>query len=385
MNFENNNLANINYNLLIDVQDHEKNSYKGKVEISFDLLDLENKFTIFADSKLIFTEIDEKKFGKLTFERKKDSLDIFLPEKYQGPLTISIDFVGSISERTCRGIYKRKNVIYTQFEPDDARKCFPCFDYHFLRARFTLTVVSETNQNVFTNTKINTEEILKNYKITKFKTTSDIPIYTFCFCIGEFTLHSSNDFIRVFLRSEKKDFGNGDTILKDATECMKLMEKEFKFSFKNTGVDKLDLILVPSYPYFGMENHGCIFLQENMYMGYSDYRTEIIVHEMVHHFIGNLVGLQTWVKEGITSFYQKKITDSYYKKESSINYKIKEKIPIPSDPTPETGLSYEECFNWAIQKVNELGQEEFQKRIQKMIEIYKNQYLPTKLFLELFE
>ncbi|EPY20939.1 hypothetical protein STCU_08769 [Strigomonas culicis] len=66
-------------------------------------------------------------------------------------------------------------------------------------------------------------------------------------------------------------------------------------------------------PYIsGMEHHGCIFLNEDIYRTPSGKgaakrnaeaqkvaQTELIIHEIIHHWIGNALGLPFAIKEGI--------------------------------------------------------------------------------------
>jgi len=78
--------------------------------------------------------------------------------------------------------------------------------------------------------------------------------------------------------------------------------------------DKLDLVLLPGFPYGGMEHAGAIFYRESALV--FDHaptvdeqvrRSTLIYHELSHQWFGNLVTMKwfddLWLKEGFATFY----------------------------------------------------------------------------------
>ncbi|KAG8347758.1 putative Peptidase family M1 [Trypanosoma vivax] len=76
--------------------------------------------------------------------------------------------------------------------------------------------------------------------------------------------------------------------------------------------ESLTIVIGPTMPYIsGMEHHGCIFLNESVYRTSGDKglkdatsRVMLIVHELAHHWIGNLLGMPFVLKEGVCQFIE---------------------------------------------------------------------------------
>lgn len=89
-------------------------------------------------------------------------------------------------------------------------------------------------------------------------------------------------------------------------ESVRLLQDFFHCPLPLCECPHLQLLFVPTMPYIsGMEHHGCIFLNEAIFCeggkakGSQTVQTELIVHEVTHHWAGNAVGLPFPVKEGI--------------------------------------------------------------------------------------
>lgn len=99
------------------------------------------------------------------------------------------------------------------------------------------------------------------------------------------------------------------------------------------GGETLTIVVAPTMPYIsGMEHHGCIFLNESIYSltqsvggtgarGASRSnapgsetvveveRVELIVHELVHHWVGNALGMPFVLKEGVCQLMEQCLGD----------------------------------------------------------------------------
>ncbi|CCW65872.1 unnamed protein product [Phytomonas sp. EM1] len=98
-------------------------------------------------------------------------------------------------------------------------------------------------------------------------------------------------------------------------EAVRLLQHFFHSPLPLLQCDVVTVLLAPTMPYLsGMEHHCCVFLDEAIFAtkragaaekGGKDKHTaeieqvELIVHEIVHHWMGNAVGLPFAVKEGI--------------------------------------------------------------------------------------
>lgn len=86
------------------------------------------------------------------------------------------------------------------------------------------------------------------------------------------------------------------------------------------GCDRFRLLLAPMVPFLsGMENHCCVFLNEDIFAdkaagakaGDAVARVELIAHEVAHHWVGNRVGFSFPVKEGICQVLEQQAADAF--------------------------------------------------------------------------
>jgi len=238
--------------------------------------------------------------------------------------------------------------IYSLFVPSDASTVFPCFDQPDLKARFRLNVVGPpSNWKVVSNTES------EHWSIDganpwndswNFPETKPISTYVFAFAAGPFEefnektarirnienqptspgrTRGSLDFTselspdpaknsRIFVRkSQAKKFEpHALEVFRLTREGIKYLETYFDYKFP---FPKLDLVLIPEFPFGGMEHAGAIFLREDRVIfpaepTKGDYltRANLIFHETAHQWFGDTVTMKwfddLWLKEGFAEF-----------------------------------------------------------------------------------
>lgn len=134
-------------------------SFKGHAEIKFDLISIPtNPLLVDFNGRLISNmSINCKQIEKPNLELhgfiQLDPADLVLENN---SLTINYecdytnDGAGCVVYSEKEGDVKSK-YLYTQFEPYDANKVFPCFDQPDLKAPMELTVLSPVEWTVFSN------------------------------------------------------------------------------------------------------------------------------------------------------------------------------------------------------------------------------------------
>jgi aminopeptidase N len=207
--------------------------------------------------------------------------------------------------------------IYTLFVPMDASLAFPCFDQPDLKARFTLDLTAPDVWTVVSNSEIERAMAAERsgFRRTFFRETRPISTYLFAFAAGPFRDIASYETpvpMRIFIRQSKLQRGQ-----KEAPEIAHYMRDGIRhlteFFDQPFPFPKSDLLIIPGFPYGGMEHAGATFLNEEVMIfpttpTPSDklVRTEILLHELSHQWFGNLVTMRwfddLWLKEGFATY-----------------------------------------------------------------------------------
>lgn len=220
----------------------------------------------------------------------------------------------------------RREYFYTLLVPADAHGLFPCFDQPDLRAKFRLELDVPKNWTAVSNAApIDASDPTPvgevAGKLWRFAQTKPLPTYLFAFATGpfiEFTPPHPNvpgvttdEPMRILLRDSKLKDLDRSAITKLHYEGLTWLAKTFDVPYP---FGKLDLVLLPGFPYGGMEHAGAIFYRESALI--FDHpptvdeqvrRSTLIYHELSHQWFGNLVSMKwfddLWLKEGFATFY----------------------------------------------------------------------------------
>jgi aminopeptidase N len=207
--------------------------------------------------------------------------------------------------------------VYTLFVPMDASLAFPCFDQPDLKARFTLDLIAPEAWTVVSNSEIEQAAAAERpgFRRTSFRETRPISTYLFAFAAGplrEVARHETPVPMRIFVRQSKLQRGQEEApeIARYARDGVRHLAEFFAQPFP---FPKSDLILIPGFPYGGMEHAGATFLNEDAMIfpttpTPSDKlgRAEVLLHELAHQWFGNLVTMRwfddLWLKEGFATY-----------------------------------------------------------------------------------
>ena len=292
----------LHYDIYLKV-DPRVEDFEGRVKISVKAEEKINEVTL-NSLELKIKKCKAVKNGRsipCNFEVKEDELKVKLGEKLSGLFTLEIEFTGKLSDKMV-GLYRSKwekgYIAVTQFEETHARRAFPCFDHPRFKATFD--VVLEVPEFFEAISNMNPIEISFNngWKKVRFARTPKMPTYLLFFGVGPFRIYPSEDpRVRVAAlpcREKYMDFA-----LENAYKYVRFFEEYLKYPYM---LPKLDLITVPDFIYGAMENWGAITFRENLLLYYPGKTSksalkrigEVIAHEIIHHWFGNLVSPKGW-------------------------------------------------------------------------------------------
>jgi aminopeptidase N len=234
----------------------------------------------------------------------------------QGSNRVELDFDSGIAEAN-RAITRYidtqdgREYLYTLFVPMDASLAFPCFDQPDLKARFKLNASAPLAWTVVTNVKGAFVRVGGSIAQYHFEETKPISTYLFAFAAGPFeTLESSglHLFVRKSMLARAKE--EWPAVAETTRKGMDLMAAFFAQPFP---FPKYDEVLIPGFPYGGMEHAGATFFNEDVVLfrtvpTVNDYnrRSETVLHELAHQWFGDLVTMRwfddLWLKEGFAQY-----------------------------------------------------------------------------------
>jgi len=200
--------------------------------------------------------------------------------------------------------------VYTLFVPMDASMAFPCFDQPDLKARFTLDVEHPAKWTVLSNTAAVESADTR----TRFAETLPISTYLFAFAAGPFAAigpaEAGQPTIYVRRSQLARATQEAPQVQAMAAQGIAYFSRYFSQPFP---FPKYDLILIPGFPFGGMEHAGATFLNEDSVLfrstpTASDYfrRNILVLHETCHQWFGDLVTMRwfddLWLKEGFAQY-----------------------------------------------------------------------------------
>jgi aminopeptidase N len=364
------------------------------------------------DKPTKFEEINEH----LVFKEGVISGDNYIDLDFTSPIAASGAAVTRYVDKEDGAEY-----VYSLFVPSDASTAFPVFDQPDLKARFHVIVAAPLNWQVVTNSKLESQMNRDSKKLLGFEWTPPISTYVFAFAAGEFRAVPKtfpNEYQGIggsppnaedlkLLREEpkgviyvrKSQFEKFKPHIKEVfrlnREAVKYLEDYFDYKFP---FPKYDLVLIPEFPFGGMEHAGATFLRESSVIFPSeptanDYisRANLIFHEAAHQWFGDLVTMKwfddLWLKEGFAEFMAYKTLEkvmpeynawkAFYERNKPLAYltdstkgttPIYQEIPNLSAAKSAYGnIVYRKAPSFLKQAEFYLGEKEFQTAVQAFL------------------
>ncbi|MEO5883040.1 MAG: M1 family aminopeptidase [Caldimonas sp.] len=238
----------------------------------------------------------------------------------QGENTLEIDFAAGDGP-----LNRSDDQLFTVFVPANARKAMPCFDQPDVKARWTLTLEHPAQWLSLGNGAEVERQPTEDRVRVRFAETKPIPTYLVSFVAGALRMETAfrdGRTLRMFHReSDAAKLRNNREAIFD------LHARSLAFMADYTAIpypfDKYDLVLLPTFPFPGMEHVGAIsysadelILEDSATQAQRLSRARLIAHEVAHAWFGNLVTMRwfddVWTKEVFANFMASKIADPLF-------------------------------------------------------------------------
>ena len=223
-----------------------------------------------------------------------------------GPATLELDFEGPLPEKPF-GLYRvqeaGRSYAFTQFEPLEARRAFPCFDQPEFKTPFALTLRVPPGALALANAPQSAYRSEPDGEVYVFEETPPLPTYLVAFAVGDFDVVAGAEGDGVLPPLRIATVHGRGALAHFALERAPIVLRWLGDYFgRPYPFAKLDLLAVPNFGAGAMENAGLVTFRERLLL--LDGETapiwdrataeSVIAHELAHMWYGDLVTMAWW-------------------------------------------------------------------------------------------
>ncbi len=292
----------LDYHVELDLE-AGRETYRGEARLRFSLAGSGDLFLDFRGGTIELLEIN----GRALEAAERPGCRIVLPAAMLGPeVDVRIVYENAF-DRNGDGFHRFIDPVdgaeycYSNFEPFEAHRLFPCFDQPDLKGRFTFVVTVPAEWAVISNSPTaSIDQGPDGRRVHRFAPTPPLATYLAAVVAGPYVgvLDDSGPVpLGVWSRRSLAEHVDAAEVIAVTRQGMaffaELFDRPFPFA-------KYDQLFVPEFNAGAMENAGAVTFAE-AYVHRDPptesqrlTRAETILHELAHMWFGDLVTMRWW-------------------------------------------------------------------------------------------
>jgi aminopeptidase N len=193
--------------------------------------------------------------------------------------------------------------VYSNFQPFDAHRLFPCFDQPDIKATYRVSVDAPSDWAVVSATRAHVETLPGGVRRHRFAETARFSTYLLPVIAGEWhEVREERDGLSLGLYARRSMAG---FVEREASELFEVTRQGFAFYaslFDQPYAfgDKYDQLFVPEFNAGAMENVAAVTFHDSFLFRDPPTeperltRAEVVLHELAHMWFGDLVTMRWW-------------------------------------------------------------------------------------------
>ena len=309
--------------------DPSRSDYRGSTRIALQTKKRVSSFRLHAQD-LRLEKVAVSKNGRAFAARAvPESLGVVVIQLDQplepGAFQLDIEFSNEFDTKAA-SLYKLwtggHSYAFTQFEADDARAAFPCFDEPAFKIPWDVTIRVPKKQLAVSNAPVARETVEGEWKKFEFRRTPPLSSYFVAFAAGPLDTVAIPG-LRVPGRviTVKGQTRLAAEAIRMTPPILLALERYFGRRYP---YEKLDLIAVPEFWYGAMENAGAITFADRVLLidpaavtvRQRSRLADVLAHELAHMWFGDLVTMKwwddLWLNESFASWLGTKVVDQVH-------------------------------------------------------------------------